>query len=96
MIHVVSKSKTVHQIVMLLDLVIERLLIAVLSWVLDLFARSLPSWVCWLCVATLMLLFVGHIGAGSEILLPLLSVRIVILAFIFLLLTAFEAQLPPL
>ena len=54
---------------MLLDLVTKRLLIAVLSWVLELLARSLPSWVWCLCVATLML--------------PLLDVRIVILAFLF-------------
>ena len=34
-IYVVSKSKIVHQIVMLLDLVTKRLLIVVLSWVLS-------------------------------------------------------------
>ena len=69
---------------MLLDLVTERLLLtAALSWVLDLLASSLPLWVWWLCVATLMLLFVGQVGAGSEILLPLLALRIVILAYLF-------------
>ena len=96
MIHIVSTTKAVHKILMLLDIVTEMLLIAVVSWVLDLLTRSLPSWVWWLCVATLMLLFVGHVAAGSEILLPLLAVRIVILAFLFLLLPAFEARLPPL
>ena len=34
-------------------------------------------------MATLMLLFVCHVGAGSEILLPLLAVKIVILSFLF-------------
>ena len=82
-IHIVSTSKTVHQIVMLLDLVTKRLLIVVLSWVLELLDRSVPSWVWWLCVATLILLFVGHVGAGSEILLPLLAVWIVMQAFLF-------------
>ena len=67
---------------MLLDLVTKKLLLtAALSWVLALMVRSTPSWVWWLCVAILMVLFVGHVGAGSEILLPLLAIWIVIMAF---------------
>ena len=78
---------------MFLDLVTERLLLtAALSWVLAFLARSLPSWVWWLCVATLI-----DVGAGSEILLPLLAIWIVILASLFFrLLPAFEARRPPL
>ena len=68
---------------MLLDIVTKRLLLnAALSWVLALLASSLPLLV-WLCVATLILLVVGHVGAGSKILLLLLAIRIVILAFLF-------------
>ena len=76
-IHVVPASKTVHQVVILLDLVTERLLlITVLSWMLALLASSLPLLVWWWVV--------GHVGAGSEILLPLLDIWIVILAFLFM------------
>ena len=82
---------------MLLDLVTERLLLtAEFSWVLAVLASSLPLWVWWLCVSTLMVFFVGHVGVGSKILLLLLAIHIVILAFLFRLLPAFEARLPPL
>ena len=81
---VVTASKTVHQVVMFLDLVSERLLlIAALSWVLALLASSLPLLVWWLWIATLFVLVVGHIGAGSKMFLPVLAIRIVILVFIF-------------
>ena len=71
-IYVIPASKTVNQVVMFLVLVTDKfLLIAALSGVLALLASSLP------------LLVVGHVGAGSEILLPLLAIWIVILAFLF-------------
>ena len=91
-IYVVPASKTVHQVVMFLDLITKwLLLIAALSWVLALLAllaSSLPLLVWWLVV--------DHVRAGSKILLPLLVIWIVILALFLRLLPAFEAQLPPL
>ena len=63
---------------MLFDLVTERLLIAALSWVLDFLVKILTSWVWWLCMATWLVGFIGHVGAGSKILLPLLAIWIVI------------------
>ena len=87
-IYVVPASKTVHQVVMFLYLVTKRLLlIAALSWMLDLMASSLTLLVWWLCVATVTVLVVHHVGDGSKILLPLLAIWIVILAFLFMPLT---------
>ena len=83
-IHVVPASKTVHQFVMLLILVTKRLLLIVaLSWVLTLLSSSLPLLFWWLCIATLVVLVVGHVAASSKILLPLLAIWILILAFLF-------------
>ena len=76
MIYVVPASKTVHQVVMFLDIVTERLLLIVaLSWVMALLTSILPLLVWWLVV--------GHVGTGSKILLPLLPIWIVILVFLF-------------
>ena len=56
-IHVIPASKTVHQVVMLLNLVTKRLvLIAALSWVLELLASSMPLLVWWLYLATLIVM----------------------------------------
>ena len=94
-VHVITASETLEEVVLFLYFVSGWLMLAVPCWVLALLSSWLPLLVGWWCVATLPILIICHVWARSEILLPLLAIGIVVFPLLFRLLPALDARIPP-
>ena len=77
-VHVVTASETVEEVVVFLYFFAKWLMLVELCWVLALLYSWLPLLVGWWCISTFPIMIICHVWARAKMFFPLLAIGIVV------------------